>query len=96
MRHQHEGTRLTDLLLVCALIEARSHERLALLGEHLEDSELQRFYRTLAQAEAGHAKLFVRLAKTYADPAEVEQRWIELAAAEAEILASRPIEPRIH
>jgi len=67
VRHEQEATRLTDLLLVCGLIEARSHERLALLGDHLEDPELQLFYRTLAQVEAGHAKLFVRLVNTYAD-----------------------------
>ena len=96
VRHEDEGTRLTDLLLICGLIDARSHERLALLGEHLGDADLQRFYRTLAQAEAGHARLFVRLAKEYADPVEVEVRSQELAAAEAEILASLPLEPRIH
>lgn len=96
VRHEHDETRLTDLLLVCGLIEARSHERLALLGKHLEDEDLKRFYRTLAQAEAGHAKLFVRLAQAYADAREVEERGQELAQAEAEILASLPVEPRIH
>src|SRR2546425_5373403 len=36
--------RLLDRLLVSALIEARSEERLALLGANLPDPEMRRFY----------------------------------------------------
>ncbi|MGE0708543.1 MAG: tRNA-(ms[2]io[6]A)-hydroxylase [Planctomycetota bacterium] len=96
VRHRHEATRLTDMLLVCALIEARSHERLDLLAGGLEDEELRRFYASLAQAEAGHARLFVLLAEEYDDPAAVDLRLRELCAAEAELLASLPLRARIH
>lgn len=54
--------RRTDRLLISALIEARSCERLTLLGEHLPDRELGAFYSGLAKAEAGHYRVFLRLA----------------------------------
>jgi tRNA-(ms[2]io[6]A)-hydroxylase len=88
--------RLTDRLLVCSLIEARSCERLELLATGLSDPELSGFYKALASAEAGHFKLFVDLAKLYDDPSEVEARFQELAREEADIVARLPLEPRIH
>ena len=96
IRADHEPTRLTDLLLVCALIEARSHERLALLAEGLPDPDLRQFYAGLAQAEGGHARLFVQLASHYDERNEVQRRLHELSTAEGEILSSLPVEPRIH
>lgn len=96
VRHTHDATRLTDKLLIAGLIEARSHERLALLADGLTDPDLKRFYAQLATAEAGHARLFTQLASEYADPVAVESRARELAEAEAEIVASRPVEARIH
>lgn len=96
VRHEHEDTRLTDLLLICALIEARSHERLALLAGGLEEPELRRFYAALAQAEGGHARLFVQLAEEYDQRGEVRRRLLELSAAESQIMTGLPVEPRIH
>jgi tRNA 2-(methylsulfanyl)-N6-isopentenyladenosine37 hydroxylase len=96
VRHTRESTRLEDLLLIFALIEARSHERLALLSEGLDDPDLKSFYATLATAEAGHARLFVDLAKQYGDPEAVDARLAELTLAEAEIVEALPLEPRIH
>ena len=49
MRHGHT-TRLVDRLLVAGVIEARSHERLGLLADALDESELAAFYRSLARA----------------------------------------------
>lgn len=88
--------RLTDLLLVCALIEARSCERLELLAGGLTDPDLAAFYRTLAVAEAGHHKLFVGLAREYDDPEVVAARLEELARAEADVVRALPLEPRVH
>lgn len=88
--------RRMDRLLVSALIEARSCERLQLLGEALPDEELRRFYSTLARAEAGHATLFFDLAVHYDERSRVEARLVELAEEEAAIVASLPIAPRIH
>lgn len=91
----NEG-RLTDRLLLFGLIEARSHERLELLATHLDGAELKRFYGDLAKAESRHAALFRELACLYDDAAAVEKRLSELAAAEAAIVATLPVEPRIH
>lgn len=88
--------RRMDRLLVSSLIEARSCERLALLGEHLPDEDDKRFYTALARAEAGHFTLFSELAAHYDDPDGVQKRLGELAEAEAEILARLPVVPRIH
>ena len=88
--------RLIDRLLVCGLIEARSCERLTLLGEHLPDAELRAFYRQLATAEAGHQRLFYDLARMLAPVASVDARADELASEEATLLAALPIEARIH
>src|SRR5437762_4697254 len=55
--------RLLDRLLVSALIEKRSEERLRLLSEHLPDLELRAFYSRLAESERGHRELFLRLAR---------------------------------
>lgn len=96
VRSEPAGARLTDLLLVAGLIEARSHERLRLLAEHLPDPELAGFYRTLARAEEGHSRLFVDLAAEYAPRAQVEARLEELALAEAGIMAELPLRPAIH
>ena len=88
--------RLLDRLLVAGLIEARSCERLRLLGEHLDDPALAAFYRSLAQAEAGHATLFRELAAALHPAPEVGERLAALAREEARIVAALPLEPRIH
>ena len=94
-RRGQEG-RLLDRLLVAGLIEARSCERLGLLGEALGAHDLAPFYARLARAEAGHAELFRALAASYAPADEVSERLAELARAEAEILSALPLEPRVH
>jgi putative hydrolase of the HAD superfamily len=55
--------RLLDRLLVSALIEERSRERLSLLAGGLGDPELREFYARLAESEEGHGNLFLRLAR---------------------------------
>src|SRR2546425_4479417 len=53
--------RLLDRLLVSALIEARSEERLALLGANLPDPEMRRFFSPLPGARGGQPGAFPRL-----------------------------------
>jgi tRNA 2-(methylsulfanyl)-N6-isopentenyladenosine37 hydroxylase len=86
---------LVDRLLCAALIEARSWERLNLLGEAL-DAELGEFYAELARSEAGHYRLFVELAAAECPGQDVAARLGELAAAEAQIVMALPHEARIH
>ena len=88
--------RLVDRLLVSALIEARSHERLALMEAALDDPRLKALYGRLVAAEAGHERLFTQLAETVASPEAVQERLSELARLEAGVVAELPIEPRIH
>jgi tRNA-(ms[2]io[6]A)-hydroxylase len=88
--------RLMDRLLLLGLIEARSRERLALLAENLEDPDLARLYRHLSEAEARHAGLFRELARVYDGGESVDERPAVLARAEAGIVASLPLLPRIH
>ena len=88
--------RLTDRLLVGALIEARSRDRIELLADALDDSELRAFYKSLAEAEGRHADLFGELARHYDDQEDAEARLATLVAAEEEILKRLPIEPRMH
>jgi tRNA-(ms[2]io[6]A)-hydroxylase len=87
--------RLTDLLVVSALIEARSCERLELLARGLEDPDLRAFYATLARAEDGHHRLFLDLARE-SDPDGVDARVDALAEAEAEVVRGLPVEARVH
>jgi tRNA-(ms[2]io[6]A)-hydroxylase len=95
----NEPERRMDALLVAALIEARSHERLTLLAEGFAargDQDLADIYAALASAEDRHAELYVELAGIGAPPERVSARLGELAAREAEILAGLPHGSRIH
>lgn len=90
--------RLVDRLLLSSLIEARSAERLALLGRGFAEAEptLAPFYQRLARTEAGHYRLFVRLAKKLVPAPEIGLRLAELAEREAAIMLEQPLLPRIH
>ena len=98
LKHTRDGAkdRMVDRLLICALIEARSCERLGLLGDGLTDATLALFYRGLAKAEAGHYRLFVDLARTVSPAPKVDARLQALCAAEADLITSLPVLPRIH
>ena len=95
IRHQ-EPERLLDSLLVSALIEARSHERLGLLGQHCPEPELAKFYRGLMASEARHYGMYWLLANEYCNREIVAQRLLEIAKVESEILAVLHPQPRIH
>lgn len=88
--------RKVDRLLVAAIIEARSCERLALLASGLSDPKLARFYGELAQSEDGHQNLFFQLAVRASDAEAVQQRLSLLLDREAEIVAALELRPAIH
>ena len=90
---QPHAERLLDRLIVSALIESRSEERLRLLSERLPDAELRGFYRRLADSEAGHGSLFLRLARKQPD---CEERLAQLARIEANLIRDLPLRPAIH
>lgn len=95
IRHQ-EPERLLDSLIVSALIEARSHERLGLIGEYCPEPELAKFYRGLMASEARHYGMYWLLANHYCEREIVDKRLIEIAKVESEILATLHPQPRIH
>lgn len=102
----HSGMRdgrddkLVDRLLVAAVVEARGCERFRMLGEALSeeggDDPLGEFYLRIAQSEARHHGLFIRLAKTVADTAEVERRLESWLEKEANIISHLPLRPALH
>jgi tRNA-(ms[2]io[6]A)-hydroxylase len=86
---------LVDRLLVSALIEARSCERLVLLAEVLPDPRLRDLYARFAKSEGGHERLFVDLAVAAGGEAARERLGV-LAEEEARVVAGLPIVARIH
>ena len=90
-----EPARLLDRLLVFAVIEGRSAERLGLLAGALDDPKSRALYADLATAEVRHRDIFLGLARD-ADPATWRARAAELASLEADILEHRAISARIH
>jgi len=92
---KREPERLLDRLLVFAVIEGRSAERLGLLAGALSDPDAAKLYENLAEAEVRHRDIFLSLARDAA-PDTWRARAAELAALEADILAHRTIVARIH
>jgi len=93
---KQEPERLIDTLLCCALIEARSCERMKLLADAMADAELAALYRELLPTEAHHFTLFVDLACTAAPRELVMARLKELALHEAAVLAASTGPVRMH
>jgi tRNA-(ms[2]io[6]A)-hydroxylase len=90
--------RLLDELLVSAVIEARSHERMALLGAAVaaDDPELASFYRDLCAAEARHGPAYVATALDCFPRAEVQARWTAVVEHEAAVLRALPRSAHLH
>jgi tRNA-(ms[2]io[6]A)-hydroxylase len=91
-----EPMRMLDSLLVAGLIEARSHERMALLAAHSPEPELAALYGELLASEARHFGLYWVLCERRWPRPELIKRLEELAAFEAGLLASLHLEPRMH
>jgi tRNA-(ms[2]io[6]A)-hydroxylase len=93
----HEPARLWDTLLCCALIEARSCERMKLLAQTLPDAELRALYEDLLASEARHHTTYLDLARACGMPEpELRSRLAALAEHEASLLGPIPSEPRLH
>lgn len=87
---------LVDRLLFSAMIEARSCERFRVLSENIKDETLALFYRELMISEANHYTLFIGFARKYAQGVDVDKRWKEYLAYEAEIIANYGKKETIH
>lgn len=86
--------RLVDVLIVGAIIEARSCERFAALAPFLDD-KLAEFYNSLLKSEARHYQDYLKLAEqTNGGP--VDQRVGEFLELEKELIESPDTEFRFH
>ncbi|MCE3296484.1 MAG: tRNA hydroxylase [Crocinitomicaceae bacterium] len=88
--------RLVDRLLFSAMIEARSCERFKLLSERISDPELSQFYHDLMVSEAGHYTTFIGFARQYGGNIDVNKRWQEWLAYEAEVIQNYGKAETIH
>lgn len=93
-----EPERMLDQMLVSAVIEARSAERMHLLAVALADAdpELCAFWGDLVASEARHQALYLDLARQRFGGACVEPRLAAIAAHEAEVLCQAEGMPRLH
>ena len=94
-----EPERMLDSFLVAGLIEARSHERMALIATHSPDPELQALYGDLLASEARHFGLYWVLCEQRFGRATTMERLAALAAVECEALSgtlARADQVRIH
>jgi len=77
---------LADKLLFAAMIEARSCERFKVLSENIGEKELSAFYYKLMVSEARHYTMFIKLAKKLCPNVDVDARWKDFLAYEAEVI----------
>ncbi len=87
---------LIDRLLFSAMIEARSCERFKVLSENINDKELSVFYHELMISEATHYTMFISLAKKHAETIDVDKRWKEFLAFEAQVIQNYGKHETIH
>ncbi|MFM8278703.1 MAG: tRNA-(ms[2]io[6]A)-hydroxylase [Cyanobium sp.] len=90
---REEPARMLDSLLVAGLIEARSHERLALLAAHSPDPELRVLYHDLLASEARHFGAYWLLSAARWPRPLVIERLEQLARVELAALSGTPARP---
>jgi len=91
----NDPDKLVDILIVGALIEARSCERFARLAPFL-DEELEKFYVSLLKSEGRHFKDYLKLAETVASQQEISERLDVFLAIEQQLIESPDSEFRFH
>ena len=91
-----EPDRFVDTMICCALIEARSCERMKLLAESLEDGELAKMYAGLLASEARHHQTYLDLAGVQVNESTLYKRLSEVAEYEASILTGPAGHIRLH
>ncbi len=96
VRHD-EPYKLLDMLLIGALIEARSCERFAKIAPRLPE-KLGRFYGGLLASEARHFEHYIAFAKSECgiEEREIDARLEDLKALEASLISRPDDEFRFH
>lgn len=90
---EDEPNKLLDLLLIGALIEARSCERFARLAPRLPEN-LSRFYSGLLDSEARHFEHYIAFARS--ECGDIDVRLEELKELEATLIADPDPQFRFH
>src|SRR4249919_2314563 len=91
----HEPKRKLDLLIVHALIEARSCERFRLLASRLPQ-QVRDLYEQLERSEARHFEIYLHFAQREFAGEEIAERLELIATREAELATSSDSELRFH
>ena len=92
----HDPKRKLDLMIVHALIEARSCERFRLLTTKLPDGGLRELYEQLERSEARHFEIYLEFAQREFDATEIAARLEIIATREAELATHPDRELRFH
>ncbi|MEK9605062.1 MAG: tRNA-(ms[2]io[6]A)-hydroxylase [Gammaproteobacteria bacterium] len=90
-----ETGRLVDLLIIGAIVEARSCERFATLWPHLPTS-LGRYYKSLLRSEGRHYQDYLALARENGDEQSVNERLAHFLTIDAQLIQSPDSEFRFH
>lgn len=84
-----------DELLIAAIIEARSYERLDILSTFL-DPKVATLYKKLRDSEYRHYLTYIRIAEQLEKPSNIERRLDRLLDFEADLVTSPDSEFRFH
>ena len=90
----YEPARLVDLLIVCAIVEARSCERFQRLVTVM-DEELASFYTSLLKSEARHFKMYLGFAETISGT-DIGERVEFFLAKDKQLIQAPSAEFRFH
>ena len=91
----NENDRLVDLLIVGAIVEARSCERFAALWPHLP-TPLGRYYKSLLRSEGRHYQDYLTLAQENSDQESVDVRLEYFLRIDEQLIVSPDQEFRFH
>ena len=91
----NENDRLVDLLIVGAIVEARSCERFAALWPHLP-TPLGRYYKSLLRSEGRHYQDYLTLAQENSDQETVDARLEHFLGIDEQLIVSPDQEFRFH
>lgn len=91
----HDPKRKLDLMIVHALIEARSCERFRLLSKRLP-AEVRELYEQLERSEARHFEIYLEFAQREFEADEIAARLDLISTREAELAAGPDPDLRFH
>ena len=97
LRHQvrtHEPARLVDILIVSAIVEARSCERFSRVMT-VVDKELGDFYGSLLKSEQRHFEVYLQLAQRFSET-DIDDRVTVFLEADRELVEAPDKEFRFH